>query len=197
MTDRSPTCLHLIPAPNLQTFPSDSLQPACRSTQKTDHRVVLSTTSSCPHFHHSTPFCTACIFTSGEVSTQITFTKAALCFDRWILLQNPSEKQEKERRLFRTLRNGDRSGLWPVAARTAGVKDKPGLAVLLVRDSIQTVPKGIPVVCHRVEAVRFVSTEASAPTSGPTSTSTSAPTGGRKSCWCDGLRGGSATWKDI
>lgn len=105
----------------------------------------------------------------------------------------------KERRLFRALGNGDRSGLWPIAARTAGVKDKAGLAVLLVSDSIQAVPESIPVVRHRVEAIRFVSTEASAPTSAPASASVPAPasastTGaGRKSCWCSGLRGGSAT----
>lgn len=106
----------------------------------------------------------------------------------------------KESRLLRTLGKGDGSGLRPVAAVTAGVKDKPSLAVLQVRDSVQALPEGISVVRHRVEAVGFVSTEtsvprAAAPTPGPTSTS--APAAGRRSCWRDGLRGGGATWNDI
>lgn len=42
----------------------------------------------------------------------------------------------EQQRLFRARMKGDRSGLGPVAATAAGVKDKPGLAVLQVSDAI-------------------------------------------------------------
>lgn len=89
-----------------------------------------------------------------------------------------------------------RSSLCPVAASTAGVKDKPRLAVLLICDSIHAVPEGISVICYRIEAVCSASTEATAsrastpaPASAPTpaSTPTSTSTAGR-SCWHNGLR---------
>lgn len=89
-----------------------------------------------------------------------------------------------------------RSSLCPVAASTAGVKDKPGLAVLVICDSIHALPEGISVICHRIEAVRFASTEAtasrastsaSAPTPAPAPAPTSTSTAGR-SCWHNGLR---------
>lgn len=54
-----------------------------------------------------------------------------------------------------------RSALCPVAAKTAGVKDKPGRAVLLICDSIGAVPEGISVICHWVEAIGFVGTVSS------------------------------------
>ena len=54
-----------------------------------------------------------------------------------------------------------RSVLCPVAAVTAGVKDKPGWAILLVCDSICAVPEGISVIRHWVEAISFVGTVSS------------------------------------
>lgn len=63
--------------------------------------------------------------------------------------------------------NGDRSGSPPVAAITAGVKDEPGLEILLVRDSIQAVPEDIFVIRHRVEAVGLSCTESPAPRTAP------------------------------
>lgn len=54
-----------------------------------------------------------------------------------------------------------RSVLCPVAAVTAGVKDKPGQAILLVCDSIYAVPEGISVIRHWVEAISFASTVSS------------------------------------
>lgn len=192
-TDRSSSCSYPIPAPNLQTFPSDSRQPSCRSMQA--DRAL------CGHLCHVlTQHSSACIFTSSEVSTQITYTKATCVLTEGFYCRTPVRSKIKREDCSEPQGMENRSGSWPVAARTAGVKDKPGLAVLLVRDPIYAVPESISVVCHRVEAIGLVSTEARAPTSAPTSTSTSAPapapTGGRKSCWCNGRRGGSATWND-
>lgn len=54
-----------------------------------------------------------------------------------------------------------RSVLCPVAAVTAGVKDKPSQAILFVCDSIYAVPEGISVIRHWVEAIGFASTVSS------------------------------------
>lgn len=68
---------------------------------------------------------------------------------------------------MRRLGNGDRSGPPPVAAITAGVKDEPGLEILLVCDSIQAVLEGIFVIRHRVEAIGLSCTESTAPRTAP------------------------------
>lgn len=71
---------------------------------------------------------------------------------------------------------------WPVAAFTVGIKNKPCLTMLLVCDSIDAVPESISVICHRVEAICFASTESTAFRTS-TRASTTTPTSWRSSYW--------------
>lgn len=82
--------------------------------------------------------------------------------------------------------------------KTACVKDKPGLSVLLVYDSIQAVPGGISLLCHRIETISFAGTEsiaarAASRTAAPGLSPTFAPAAGNRSYWLRGLSRGGAT----